>query len=322
MDRSLYKCKQKELTISASSDDLTLSVLITAPVCGFESYKGIIQIVHGMCEHKERYIPMMNYFSDYGYVCVIHDQRGHGKSVKCNDDLGYFYDGGWKSIVEDVRIVNEVIRSIFAGPKVIMVGHGFGSLVARSFAMRYPQMIKGLFVSGSSSKIHMLHFSKYLLKGLQLFRGDRYRPKNLQKRIIKHLNKSFDAKSSFAWMSSDIDVQNEYERNPLCNFAYTINGLICILSVMQDCYGHKTVKNDITKNLFVYFLFGKDDPCMISNPRLLESVRDFSKKGFPNSILQIFREKRHDLFSGKGNIEVWDYVLKRVDLMLSYNLYK
>ena len=54
--------------------------------------KAIIQIVHGMAEHKERYLPFMRYLCNQGYVVVIHDHRGHGQSIKHTDDLGYFYD--------------------------------------------------------------------------------------------------------------------------------------------------------------------------------------------------------------------------------------
>lgn len=52
--------------------------------------QAIIQISHGMCEHKERYLDFMNELAHQGYLCVIHDHRGHGKSVKNRDDLGYF----------------------------------------------------------------------------------------------------------------------------------------------------------------------------------------------------------------------------------------
>ena len=88
----------KELIIPSSSDSISLSTLVTEPA---SSPKAVLQIVHGMAEHKERYIPLMNYLSDRGYVCVINDLRGHGKSVSTPDDLGYMGKGGWKGLVHD-----------------------------------------------------------------------------------------------------------------------------------------------------------------------------------------------------------------------------
>ena len=52
--------------------------------------KGIVQIVHGMCEHKERYKEFIHYLGKQGYMVIIHDHRGHGLSVKKKRDLGYF----------------------------------------------------------------------------------------------------------------------------------------------------------------------------------------------------------------------------------------
>lgn len=64
--------------------------------------KELYKFLHGMCEHKERYIDFMNFLSNQGYLCIIHDHRGHGKSIKNKNDLGYFYDNGHLAIVEDL----------------------------------------------------------------------------------------------------------------------------------------------------------------------------------------------------------------------------
>ena len=33
-----------------------------------------LQLVHGMCEHKERNEPLMQFMAARGYACVIHDK--------------------------------------------------------------------------------------------------------------------------------------------------------------------------------------------------------------------------------------------------------
>lgn len=64
----------------SEADGLRISAL---SICPEElPYKGIIQIVHGMSEHKERYEPFMEYMASLGYMTVIHDHRGHGQSVR------------------------------------------------------------------------------------------------------------------------------------------------------------------------------------------------------------------------------------------------
>ncbi|WP_315067623.1 serine aminopeptidase domain-containing protein [uncultured Clostridium sp.] len=40
-----------------------------------------------MMEHRKRYIEFMNYIGENGYICVVHDHRGHGESVKSEKNL-------------------------------------------------------------------------------------------------------------------------------------------------------------------------------------------------------------------------------------------
>lgn len=94
---------------------------------------GVIHILHGMCEHKDRYKEMLRYFADRGYVVVISDMRGHGENVEYVKDLGYFGENGADLLVEDVHAVNVFIHNKFPDLKVILIAHSMGSLVARVY---------------------------------------------------------------------------------------------------------------------------------------------------------------------------------------------
>ncbi len=70
--------------IKSSYDGLILYGLIEEPK---KKPVGIVQISHGMAENKERYKDFMKFLSNHGYIVVIHDHRGHGKSVAKEDEL-------------------------------------------------------------------------------------------------------------------------------------------------------------------------------------------------------------------------------------------
>ena len=74
--------------------------------------KGVIQIVHGMCETKERYDHFINFFNEKGYICVICDLRGHGENVEFEKDLGYIGDDGASLMVEDIHTITIFIKNI------------------------------------------------------------------------------------------------------------------------------------------------------------------------------------------------------------------
>ena len=76
-----------ETTVRSGQDQLSLSVWLARPE---GKAKGIVQIAHGMSEHKERYEDFIRFLCEHGFVVLINDHRGHGQSVRTKDDLGYF----------------------------------------------------------------------------------------------------------------------------------------------------------------------------------------------------------------------------------------
>ena len=120
--------------IKSACDELMLDVLTIFPK---GEIKGIVQISHGMAEHKERYIPFMEFLSQNGYVTVIHDHRGHGKSIKAKKDLGYFYEEKAEYIVEDLHQITNFIKNKYPNQKVILLGHSMGSMLVRKYIKKY-----------------------------------------------------------------------------------------------------------------------------------------------------------------------------------------
>ena len=127
--------KKYEDFFRSEADGLEISALCICPEQ--KPYRAIIQLVHGMCEHKERYIPFMEYLAEQGFVTVIHDHRGHGKSVRTREDLGYMYGSGARGMLKDIEKVNCDIRKYFPDLPLILLGHSMGSLAVRAFASEH-----------------------------------------------------------------------------------------------------------------------------------------------------------------------------------------
>ena len=81
-----------------------------------------------MCEHKERYFHMCEYFAKHGYVSIIHDNRGHGESIKSADDLGYFYENGFHGMINDVHQMSLLIKERYPNLPFFLFGFSMGSL--------------------------------------------------------------------------------------------------------------------------------------------------------------------------------------------------
>ena len=54
-----------------------------------ENPKAIVQLIHGVAEHSGNYLDFARFLNKNGYIVVIGDHRGHGKSISTAYPNGY-----------------------------------------------------------------------------------------------------------------------------------------------------------------------------------------------------------------------------------------
>jgi len=303
----------RTFTLRSAHDDLDISVMAVTPE---SSPKAIIQLVHGMCEYKERYVPFMEFLCSEGYACVIHDHRGHGASVKSADDLGYFYGGGWNGIVSDILTVNEEIRKMYPESPVYLFGHSMGSLAVRSFTKRYDNLIDGLIVCGSPSRNPAASAGKLLAKVIAAFKSDRHRPDLIQKIAFEGFNKNFSNEGRNAWLSTDKENVRAYNCDPLCNYQFTANGFIGLFDLMMDTYSDKGW-NVSNPQLPIHFIAGSDDPCITSLKDFQAAADHMKKVGYACMTTKAYDGLRHEILNETGKEEVWSDILNYINGLLT-----
>ena len=125
-----------------------LDGLVVEPEEGVQR-TALLQLSHGMSEYKERYLPFMEFMAEHGIVCVIHDHRGHGKSVKSEQDLGFMYGAGGAGLVEDLFQVTVWAKKEYPDLPFILMGHSMGSLVVRTYAKEHDRELDALMSIGA-----------------------------------------------------------------------------------------------------------------------------------------------------------------------------
>ena len=309
----------RHFTIPATADDIKLATAVMEPDDVSVS-KGIFQFVHGMTEHKEYYFPLMEWLVDKGFICVIHDHRGHGASARGLDDFGYMDKGGWRAMVEDVKAVGdwakEEYRNISDAPlPFIMFGHSMGSMVVRSYIKRYDDTIDALFVCGSPSDNPAKGLGKILAWLFGVLKGWHYRPELIQKIGFGRNNDNCqeDAKKyKKAWVCSDKDFLEIYHNDPICGFTFTSNGFYNLSALMIDCYdayGWKLAKPDLP----IKFIAGEYDPCIRSEQEFHEAVQLLREIGYTDVSDKIYPGMRHEVHNETDRIIVWNDILEYVE---------
>lgn len=306
---------KETLKLESKVDRLGISVLMLLPDETAE-VKGILQFVHGMSEYKERYTPVMEYFAKRGFVTVIHDHRGHGKSVRSMKDLGYMYEAGAKGMIEDILLVNEYIKEKYPERPLVMVGHSMGSLAARTFIREYDSCIDALVLSGAPSRNGAIDVAIALANVQKKLFGSRH-PGNLLNVLAfsSYTSKFAKEKSKFAWVCADTAVVEAYDKDPLCGYTFTVDGFKGLFELLKQTYtksGWRCSKPDLP----VLFIGGEEDPC-IGGAKKFKDEMDFLKNvGYKNVKGMLYPGMRHEVFNEKERGKVF----RDVEMFLRENI--
>ena len=76
--------------------------------------KAVLQIVHGMAEHIDRYDGFARYLNQNSILVIGADHASHGKSISKNGIRGYFgAEKGWDSLISDINSVHQTIKQSY-----------------------------------------------------------------------------------------------------------------------------------------------------------------------------------------------------------------
>lgn len=271
--------------------------------------RAVVQIVHGMSEYKERYLPFMEYLAGHGYLAVIHDHRGHGKSVRHQEDLGYMYGGGAEAIVSDIRTLNRMIREEYPDVPLILLGHSMGSLAVRAFARKYDTSMDMLIVCGSPCENPARAVGVLVAGAEKRLFGARHRSWLLEALSFGSYAFRFRREECTAWICSDPEVAEEYENSEKCGFTFTDDGYLALFQLMKEAYDVKHWRPG-QKKLPVLFLGGADDPCLGGVRGFSRAVKAMRRAGYTDVKGKLYPHMRHEIFNEKEKKKVYrDIVL-------------
>jgi acylglycerol lipase len=111
--------------------------------------RALVLLVHGLGEHGGRYLNLASHLVTRGYGVYIHDLYGHGKSPGSRADVISFGDR-----VADLRLFYDAARREKPETKVFMLGHSMGAAIATEYALKHPEDLAGLVLSGAPFRLN------------------------------------------------------------------------------------------------------------------------------------------------------------------------
>ncbi len=266
----------------------------------------VLQIVHGLAEHSERYRRLATALTSVGYAVYASDLRGHGHTAKSKDDLGIFADhDGWAKCMDDLWQLNRRIAANHPKVPIILLGHSMGATMARQFMAEHGDAIAGVVLSACSGQPALLaEIGRFITRLERMRLGRRGRSALVQSLSFDAFNKKFEpAMTKFDWLSRDPEEVEKYVTDPLCGFASRIQLWIDLLDAWIQISKSSTTAL-VRKDLPVYVISGTNDPVSAGTKALEPMLAGYRAAGLTNVSHKYYPEARHELLNETNRDEV------------------
>ena len=307
---------KNDITFLSSNKKTNIHAIICQPKNG--QFTRIIQIIHGMCEYIERYLPFIEYLATKGFIVVGHDHLGHGQSIKSPDDLGYFGEPNPSDLlIQDIHSLRKIILKKYPNLPYFMCGHSMGSYLLRQYICTYSKGLAGIIILGTG---YMSPCESLLALGfinvLSCFKGIKHKS-NLTKKISfelgpysKYDHQKKDLNNS--WISRDPEIVKKYYEDKNCQFDFTLNGYYGLVqSIRYSCDPSNVAK--IKKDIPILFVSGDCDPVGNNGEGVRKSYEIMKLIGSVDVSMKLFMGCRHEVLNELNKDEVYEYILNWIN---------
>lgn len=267
----------------------------------------ILQIVHGMAEHIERYDEFARFLAEKGILVVGDDHLGHGKSVKEGGTYGYFCEHDAANVlVRDEHRLKKIMQEQYPGVTYLILGHSMGSFILRNYLFRYGTGVEGAIIVGTGAQSKGTLFAARTLSAIQkLFCGSRHISKLLDKAAFGNYNKRIEpSRTQFDWLSREASNVDRYIADSMCGFTFTVNGFDTLFQLISNCNDSEKLSK-MPKNLPIMLIAGADDPVGNYGRSIEKVYQSYLENGMANVQMKLYESDRHELLNETDREQVY-----------------
>lgn len=272
--------------------------------------RATVQIAHGLAEYVTRYDTFMQFLASEGYAVYGNDHIGHGNSIH-DGQHGYVGErAGWNTMLTDMRTLHNTIAATHSDVPHFLFGHSMGSFLARTFMVKYGDMLSGCIVCGTGHPAKPMIMGARALAAVEIRRhGAGYYSELLDSVMNKQYNGGYDnPRTAFDWISSDPNRVDEYITDPLCGFVPTAGLLSEILRGLDFITSQRNIEK-MPKDLPVLMISGADDPVGELGQGVIRAYKAFLKADMKDVSLKLYPNLRHEIMLETDRDEVMNDVV-------------
>ncbi len=280
--------------------------------------KAVMQIIHGMAEHIDRYDGVAEALAGAGYAVVGHNQMGHGLETPLK---GYFgHKNGWQTLMDDVQILRERTEKLYPGIPYFLMGHSMGSFIARTYITEHGEGLAGCVLSGTGYYSKNTARSGIQMARMEVGRGLEKKESPLIDRVgFQSANKPFAPnRTKFDWLSRDEKEVDKYVADPWCGFLFTAGGYLAFFHGLEQMEDQKALTK-IPPELPLLMISGECDPIGQMGKGVRKVARELLRAGQRDLSVRLYEEARHELFHELNREEVFRDLTAWLDMKLLKN---
>lgn len=249
--------------------------------------KAVLQLLHGMAEHRGRYRAFAELLQERGYAVYIDDRRGHGEHISRDGARAGYFGVTRERIDQDVLEFNRLIQDE-VGQKPVMMGHSMGSLLLRSLSEHQNFASALIFMGTAHEPLAKLGAAKFLASILRQNQPSQL----LDKLSFGSFNRPFQGEDTtgFAWLSSDPAEVQLYVDDPLCGFVSCPNLFASLFYWTAEARRQLQALGALDS----LFISGSEDP--VGGAKALTAIeRVLQGRGLANYQVLLLSGARHEV---------------------------
>lgn len=274
-----------------------------------EHPRAIVQVIHGMKEHQDRYILLAEKLNNIGIAVITSDMRGHGPNT---DEAQYGYMGKkkpWEALVNDQVTITSYLKEKYPDVAIYLFAHSMGTIIARNLLQNHDQDYEKVLLSGVPAYQFAAHFGLFIARIIGLFKSNAYISKMLEHMTLSPFTKAVrNYQTENDWISYNDENIKSYNNDPYCGIPFTISAYKALYHM--NIRMHKSSKYHVANpELPILMLAGEDDPCTLGTKGLKSSIKPLQKAGYQYIHLKLFPHMRHEIINELQKEDVYKEIL-------------
>ncbi len=298
----------KEIRLPDSHENM-LNVYIFDDV---KEPKGVVQVVHGINEHGERYVEFCEFLNKNGYIAIIHDHLSQGKSRTPKDgEVVYFGKHGTKKLLDGVRTIKKYINKHYFEYPQYAVGHSMGALLLRKSLLTYTNDYDGIVLNGTGlSMTKGLGVAILIGKFLKLFgamKPSKYFDNMFRKTQLK-LKEKVEMNHFIEWLTRDEEKTKINLKDEYLFVSLSISAFVDLLSLISEVNNpHSLLQNEAKAKILL--MSGTHDPST-NFGKDTTFLYELLKKLGNDVEIKLYEEGRHDTLQEINREDVFKDIIE------------